>query len=70
MVLENRDSTENGEATGEWAWLEAPGVGSDTSFCVTELYSGNNLGKLKGGIKVALPSHDAMVLRLTDESKC
>lgn len=70
MVLENRDGTDQGGAVGEWAWFEVPGVGSDTVFCVTELYSGKSLGKLKGGVTLPLPAHDAAVLRLTDESKC
>lgn len=64
MALENRDSANATAAAARWAWLEAPGVGDDTTFCVTELYSGSTLGPATGGVEVPLPAHDAVVLRL------
>ena len=66
LVLENRDGAAN-TASARWSWLESPGVGDDTTFCATELYSGESLGAFTGGITLPapLPSHDAVVLRLT-----
>lgn len=65
MVLENRDGQDAGAAVARWAWLEAPGIGDATTFCAQELYSGRALGNFTGGLEIPLPSHDAVVLRLT-----
>lgn len=64
IALENRDATDAPAAEARWSWLEAAGVGDDTTFCVTELYSGHGLGQCTGGVALPLPSHDAVVLRL------
>ena len=63
VALENRGS-DTDSAAARWAWLEAPGVGDDTVFCATELFSGKALGSLTGGVTLPLPEHDAAVLRL------
>jgi hypothetical protein len=64
IALENRDPVAAPSAVARWAWLEAPGVGDATPFCVTELYSGEDLGAHVGGVALPLPAHDAVVLRL------
>ena len=65
MVLENRDGEDAASAVARWAWLEAPGIGDDTTLCARELFSGTYLGNFTGGLELPLPSHDARVLRLT-----
>jgi hypothetical protein len=70
VALENRDAAAEPAAAARWAWLEAPGVGDDTTFCVRELFAGKTLGKFKGGLTLPLPMHDAVVLRLTADDAC
>jgi Alpha galactosidase A/Alpha galactosidase C-terminal beta sandwich domain len=65
IVLENRDGQDAPHAEARWSWLEAPGVGDGSTFCVTELYSNQSLGNFTGGIELPVPSHDAVVLRMT-----
>ena len=64
IALENRGDAEP-RAAARWSWLEAPGVGDGTTFCARELYSGAELGNFTGGLELPLPSHDAVVLRLS-----
>ena len=64
MVLENRDGAAAPAAIARWSWLEWPGVGDGSAFCVRELFSGRDLGPHVGGLTLPLPSHDAVVLRL------
>ena len=64
MALENRDGAGAPGAEARWSWLEWPGVGDSSAFCVRELFSGQDLGPHVGGLTLPLPSHDAVVLRL------
>ena len=64
IALENRDETDAPSAEARWSWLAAPLIGDVTTFCITELYSGTNLGAHTGGVTLPVPSHDAVVLRL------
>lgn len=68
--LVNRDGGAARTIAARWAWLEAPGVGDSSSFCVTELFTGTSLGALVGGASVNVPAHDMAVLRLTPGSAC
>ena len=62
--LENRGAAA-ADAEAQWAWLEAPGFGADSSACVRELFSDVSLGVSVGGVTVpALGSHDMAVLRV------
>jgi len=64
VVLENRGSAGEPSAMARWSWLEWPGVGDSSAFCVRELFSGKDLGPHVGGITLPLATHDAVVLRL------
>eukprot|EP00729_Bicosta_minor_P005235 gene5235-13696_t len=65
MALVNRNSSSDSETiSARWAWLEAAGVGETTTFCVTELFSGEQLGHYAGGVQLPVPSHDIALLRL------
>jgi len=65
----NRYTTQQ-SITARWSWLESAGVDDTTSFCVTELYSGNKLGANVGGIVLPVPGHDMLVLKLTPGTSC
>jgi len=67
--LVNRYTTQQ-SITARWSWLEAAGVDDTTSFCVTELYSGNKLGANVGGIVLPVPGHDMLVLKLMPGTSC
>ena len=68
--LVNRDGSAPRVIAARWAWLETPGVGDATSFCVTELFAGTSLGALVGGVSLTVPAHDIAVLKLTPGSAC
>lgn len=70
VALENRDGADAPAAAARWAWLEAPGVGDATAFCVRELYADRALGVFTGGLTLPLPAHDAVVLRLSAGATC
>ena len=70
IALENRDTADAPAAVARWAWLEAPGVGDATAFCVRELYADSALGVFTGGLTLPLPGHDAVVLRLSPGATC
>ena len=63
MALENRGSAPV-NATGQWAWLEAPGLGPASAVCARELFTGAPLGVLVGGVTVEVGVHDIALLRL------
>jgi len=63
MALENRGSAP-ANATGLWAWLEAPGLGPSSAVCARELFTGAALGVLVGGVTLEVGAHDIAVLRL------
>lgn len=65
ITLENRDAADAPSAVARWSWLEVPGIGEDTTLCVTELFSDKALGQHTGGLELPLARHDAVVLRLT-----
>jgi len=69
VALENRGA-DAPAAAARWAWLEAPGVGDATAFCVRELYSDKMLGVFTGGIALPVAAHDAVVLRLSAGAAC
>lgn len=70
IALENRDGSAEPAAVARWSWLEAPGVGDNTAFCVRELYSDTVLGVFTGGVAVPLNPYDAAVLRLVPGPTC
>ena len=62
--IENRGASA-ADGTAEWAWLEAPGFGPNSSACVRELFNGTSLGVQVGGVTVpAIGSHDMAVLKV------
>lgn len=69
MALQNRDAVA-ANITARWAWLEAPGVGDTTSFCGRELFSGEALGQLVGGVSLAVQAEDTAVVRLSPGASC
>ena len=69
MGIVNRYNTQQ-QISARWSWLEATGVDDTTSFCVTELYSGNKLGANVGGVSLSVLPHDMLVLRLTPGTSC
>jgi hypothetical protein len=64
FVLVNRDAAAAARVAAPFAALEAPGVGADSAFCVTELFSGAKLGLQTGAAAMSVPAMDAAVLRL------
>ena len=69
MGLLNRYTT-SFSITARWSWLEAAGVDDSTSFCVTELFSGNKLGANVGGVVLPVQPHDMLVLKLSPGTSC
>ena len=68
--LQNRDAGAAASVAARWAWLEAPGVGDNTTFCGTELINGTALGALVGGVALEVGARDVAVIRLTPGSAC
>jgi alpha-galactosidase len=70
VMLQNRDAGAAASVAARWAWLEAPGVGDNTTFCGTELINGTALGALVGGVALEVGARDVSVIRLTPGSSC
>jgi hypothetical protein len=64
LVLVNAGAAAT-QVAAPFAALEAPGVGAASAFCVKELFSGDNLGMMTGGVNLFVNATDALMLRLS-----
>jgi len=67
LGLLNRGGTAR-DVTATFSMLEVDNVGEDTTFHVTSLFSGQDLGLQKGRVAVEVDSHDLVMLRLVRPS--
>lgn len=62
-------NTLGGEAAREVTWDEVPQLENGVAYQVTDVWTGEDLGCIEGGMKVMLESHDTAVLLVGEKCK-